>query len=58
MAQGPELAGLCSLCLSVCGTQGLSPLRVCVGTRGWPAGFEEGSLCDGKPFLSYLFTHS
>lgn len=58
MTHCPELAGLSSLCASVYGIWGQTPLRVCVGTCGWPAGFEEGSLHDGNPFLTHLFTLS
>lgn len=48
----PELAGLSSLCASVCGIWGQTPLRVCVGTCGWPAGFEKARC------LSYPSFHS
>lgn len=53
-----HVAGMGFRCLFTCGIWGPSPLRVRVGTRAWPAGFEKGSLRGGKPFLTHLLTQN
>lgn len=50
------VAGMCFTGPFACGIWGLSPLRAHVGAHVWPAGFEKGSLCGGKPFLTHLLT--